>query len=63
MSVTAKSSDYLRQTQITYLNDLLSRDLSDGDKVWNVATLARLGQGRALYDFRKTRFLRLLPKY
>ena len=43
MSVDCKSSDYLRQIQMVYLNDLLSRDLSDGDKVWTVATLARLG--------------------
>ena len=43
MSVDSKSFDYLRQIQMVYLNDLLSRDLSDGDKVWTVATLARLG--------------------
>ena len=42
MNVNAKSTDYLRQIQKVYLNDLLSRDLSDGDKVWNMATLARL---------------------
>ena len=47
MTVENKPATNLQKVQIAYLNDLLTRECTDGEKVWNMATLARLGAGNA----------------